>query len=180
MRQSVREYARANEISDRVVRLKLAKGKLPGGKQLNAVTGLEEWYVELDPVGDPNPDPTISDGHLTSANGPHGTADPVSVGSDPTSDPTRDPTEDGTEKAVPDPTGSDLEGAVVSWLKEHVERLHRENLELAGRLGWMTKELETTRLQLTEAHQTIALLEAPKVSVAPAATLAPKPWWKFW
>ncbi len=61
-----------------------------------------------------------------------------------------------------------------------VDRSHRENVELAGLLGWMSKELETTRLQLTEAHQKVALLEAPQPVGQEQQASDRKPWWRFW
>ena len=79
---------------------------------------------------------------------------------------------------------------------ELIERLHRENLELAGGVGWLMAELE-------QAWQEIRLLSAPTCNdfksddSAPAPTShqpgpeqngtnsgaecpPPRPWWKFW
>ena len=94
--------------------------------------------------------------------------------------------------------------AWIDW-KELVEKLHRENLELAGRIGWAMSQLETTRAeldaarsQLTEAQAKIALLEAPKEAPAEIFDHPPlsqngqdsssqqdhlqtkRPWWAFW
>ncbi len=52
---------------------------------------------------------------------------------------------------------------------DKVRQLRHQNEELAGRLGWMSHELE-------EARGKIVLLEAPK----PEMVAPPKVWWKFW
>ena len=59
---------------------------------------------------------------------------------------------------------------VVHELLGQLDKLHRENLELAGRLGFYQAKLQ-------EAEAKIALLEAPKEE--PRATPKP-PWWQFW
>jgi excisionase family DNA binding protein len=59
---------------------------------------------------------------------------------------------------------------VVHELMGQLDKLHRENLELAGRLGFYQAKLQ-------EAEAKIALLEAPR----PDPKHAPQhPWWQFW
>ncbi len=50
------------------------------------------------------------------------------------------------------------------------ERLHRENLELAGRIGFLQAKLQ-------EAEQRVFLLQAP-AETATAAETSARPWWK--
>jgi hypothetical protein len=60
-----------------------------------------------------------------------------------------------------------------------VDRLTRENLELAGRVGFLQGQLES-------AKERVALLEAPKTAESapqpsnPPQRPAPRPWWRFW
>ena len=75
MRQTVREYAIAHGVSDRTVRLKLARGKLPGGKTTDPVTGLEVWYVDVSEEGGRIPDPNA----VGSDPGVHLVDDPTST-----------------------------------------------------------------------------------------------------
>ncbi len=52
-----------------------------------------------------------------------------------------------------------------------IERLHRENVELAGRIGFYQAKLQ-------EYEQRILLLEAPKDAPATTPEPAQLPWWK--
>lgn len=66
--------------------------------------------------------------------------------------------------------------AVIDELREEyrddLERLRRENQQLAGQLGF-------TQAKLQEAERTIALLMAPKDEPEPETTAEPKvSWWK--
>ncbi len=56
-----------------------------------------------------------------------------------------------------------------------VERLSRENQQLAGQLGF-------TQAKLQEAERTVALLMAPKDDPAPEPAAEPerRPWWRRW
>jgi hypothetical protein len=57
-----------------------------------------------------------------------------------------------------------------------VDRLTRENLELAGRVGFL-------QAQLPGVQERIALLEAPPLPPIvenAAASGPPRPWWRFW
>ena len=68
------------------------------------------------------------------------------------------------------PLGSAAEDGGRSWEGQLIEKLHQENLELAGRVGFLQAKLQ-------EAETKIALLEAPQ----PASQQAHHgPWWQFW
>ena len=83
----------------------------------------------------------------------------------------------------------------VSDLWERLDRMHRENLELAGRVGFYQAEIQQLRVQLERAESRILELEAPKgvpaemsihlTHLQDGADLgsekgSPRPWWKFW
>ncbi len=72
-----------------------------------------------------------------------------------------------------------------------VDRLQRENRELVeaatvwqARAGMLMEQFSHTQLQLTEAQQTIKMLEGPKVELNPEESrevlVETKPWWKIW
>jgi hypothetical protein len=76
-----------------------------------------------------------------------------------------------------------------------IERLHRENVELAGRIGWLMAELEAARQairQLSAPANVAQCNNEPPVETAPTTTPAPgarpepaqaplRPrWWQFW
>ena len=79
-----------------------------------------------------------------------------------------------------------------------VDRLSRENVELAGRCGWLQSELQQTRAQLQAAEQEVRLLKEPKVQSCANEKKSPdsvpgpnghdsgaerpfrRPWWHFW
>src|SRR5919199_1324959 len=60
-------------------------------------------------------------------------------------------------------------------LADLIQQLHRENLELAGRLGFYQSEIQHLQAQLSAAHERIALLEAPKNSGPDETTNHPTP-----
>ena len=87
---------------------------------------------------------------------------------------------------VEDRNGHDRDMVAALW--EHNDRLYRENLELAGRLGFYQARIQ-------ELERRILELEAPKA--APAVTadhsthvengpnsgsekVSSRPWWQFW
>ncbi|MDP9016100.1 MAG: hypothetical protein M3M87_05010, partial [Thermoproteota archaeon] len=73
------------------------------------------------------------------------------------------------EESVPIFVFTELLGK-LDRLEDAVERMHRENVELAGRVGFYQAKLQ-------EAETKIALLEAPQ----PASRQAHhRPWWQFW
>jgi hypothetical protein len=168
---TARDYAAQKGVHPRTIKLRLADGKLPGTKIVDA-NGVETWYVEIpdDQVGRiPQPPPS---------------------GSDPSAD-------QGAAGNDQSPVGSDQGEAGSPWifLKDLVEQLrgenqslHRENLELAGRCGFLQNEviqlrqqMESAHYQLNAAQERIALLEAPKLeAVASVQELDRKPWWRFW
>ncbi len=55
--------------------------------------------------------------------------------------------------------------------QERLDRLHQENLELAGRVGFYQGRLH-------EFEQRVLLLEAPKGKSTPETVREPLPWWK--
>ena len=76
-----------------------------------------------------------------------------------------------------------------------VEQLHRENLEMAGRLGFYQAENLQLKSQVQALQARILELEAPKgvpaemsihlTHLQNGADLgsekgSPRPWWKFW
>ena len=75
--------------------------------------------------------------------------------------------------------------------RELVDRMHRENLELAGRLGFSQariQELERRILELEAPKAALAATTNPTNHPAPSANgansgsqkLSPRPWWQFW
>jgi len=58
--------------------------------------------------------------------------------------------------------------------------LQEENRILAGQVGFLQAQLLQSQAQLTEAQQTIRMLEAPKLEVDEQGSGETKPWWKFW
>ena len=84
--------------------------------------------------------------------------------------------------------GTGLERVVQSFL-EKLERAHRENLELAGRVGFLQAKLQ-------DAEEEIRMLRAPAQPPVPepanhpppsengaepgAQQVSPRPWWQFW
>jgi hypothetical protein len=70
-----------------------------------------------------------------------------------------------------------------------VDKLHQENRGLVeaatvwqARAGMLAEQLSFTQAQLGEAHQTIKMLEAPKVETKQDDQLqvGSEPWWKRW
>ncbi len=159
MRVTAKEAAAILGVSDRTIRLKLAKGQLSGVKLPDPTTGADTWFVDLpeDPIQPP-------------------------FGSTPTS-PRLDP-EIGLPEAgnVPSSGHPDDGGGWISFAahQEMVERLHRENLELAGRVGFYQAKLQESAARLELAEARITLLEAPKPETSAESSTATKPWWKFW
>ncbi len=80
--------------------------------------------------------------------------------------------------ASPEPRiGPELINLVIQPLREQLEqaqqradRLHQENLELAGRVGFYQAKVQDYERRL--------LLEAPKGEPAPGRSPEPVPWWK--
>ena len=69
-------------------------------------------------------------------------------------------TPDPVQDAPLDQSSTDRD-VVVLALMERLDRAHRENLELAGRCGWLQSELQQARARLESAEQEIRLLKAP-------------------
>jgi hypothetical protein len=66
--------------------------------------------------------------------------------------------------------GSAAEDGGRSWEGHLIEQLHQENLELAGRVGFLQAKLQ-------EAETKLALREAPQPAPQQAYQRA---WWQFW
>ena len=104
-------------------------------------------------------------------------------------------TSSGTD-SEPDGTATEPRGTNgTSSVEAIAEKLYRDNLELAGRVGFYQAEIQHLKAQLEVAQARILELEAPKA--APAATtnhstpsengadsgaqqVSPRPWWRFW
>lgn len=166
----------------------IAKGKLKGFRAPDPITEQEVWWVEL-----PNQFPEASEADSEAINHAQATisgTDPESKENDPEHAEVALGTASyarivgsgiGPEAVRDDPEHMEAIPKALKQALEMVEKLHRENLELAGRVGWAMGQLESTRAQLTQAHQRIALLEAPKVDApVPTEESAHKPWWRFW
>ena len=50
----------------------------------------------------------------------------------------------------------------VAAILEQNKQLHQENIELAGRVGWLMAQLESAKEQIATANKRILELEAPK------------------
>ena len=151
MRVRASELAQRLGVTDRYIRHRLAKGKFKGFKEFDPEVGAEVWWVELpDPPEESDPDQNqdqIPD--LAVDDGP-----PTTSG--------------GRQEGEADP---DLGGS--PW--QLVDKLYRDNLELAGRLGFYQAKIQELETSQTKLLERIALLEAPKQQ--PPAS---KPWWKLW
>jgi hypothetical protein len=192
VRLTAKEYAARMGISGRAVRMQLQKGKLAGFKAIDRATGLEVWWVEVATPEDPVP----SEGVPTSVL-PAGEVLPTSEFRPTTSEFVEVPMSE-------DPALSESEsiGSIVATFQQAMQQLHRENLELAGRLGFYQSEiqhlkaqLEGAQLQLQLAQARILELEAPREAVSEKANhpspsengaeagseRSPRrPWWRFW
>ncbi|HEV2125473.1 MAG TPA: helix-turn-helix domain-containing protein [Chloroflexota bacterium] len=97
-------------------------------------------------------------------------------------------------------------GELVRERDQRLDQLHRENVELAGRVGFYQGQVQQLQHQLGAAQERITLLEAPQPTEGPqsapsgqsdgaAATTAResaghengqdrpserRPWWRFW
>ena len=142
--RTVSEYARAHGVTERTVRRRIRQGQIPA-RLVEGPYGPE--YHIVDP-GDPGAD-TLSD------------VAPATLADDPTPSRAndRDPSRSGPP---PSPATSD---ALIQALAL-ADRLSRENVELAGRVGFLQSEV----LHLRER---IALLEAPKPDPGDPASVEP-------
>jgi excisionase family DNA binding protein len=131
-------------ISERTVQRRLKRGNLKGYK---VDTGRGEvWRVMLDAVTDT----------------PTDRPDAVVVTATPTAD-------------VTAPSVAEFAHAIIDELRQEyrdeLKRLHRENQQLAGQLGF-------TQAKLQEAEKTIALLQAPKDEQPAEVEEKPRSWWR--
>lgn len=147
MRVTAKQAAEILGISSRAVRLRLQKGTLAGFQAVDDATGVATWMVELpDAEGEGVP--------------PQEAIDPPSDHYLP----------EGESMGVP---SLDQIGNIVITFQHAMERLHRENLELAGRCGYYQSRCQ-------ELESRVALLEAPKPEPADIQEAVRRPWWRFW
>ncbi len=151
MHVTVKEYAARTGISGRTIREKLARGQLAGFKQKDPTTGTDTWFVALT-------DTAVAE---LPTHGKEGAPSlhPVAANS---SAPQQ-------EASVPRFVITELLEK-LNRLEDAVERMHRENVELAGRVGFYQAKLQ-------EAETKIALLGAPQAVSQQAHR---RPWWRFW
>ncbi len=104
-------------------------------------------------------------------------------------------TSSGTD-SEPDGTAAEPGGTNgTSSVEAIVEKLYRDNLELAGRVGFYQAEIQQLRTQLERAENRILELEAPKEASAEMSNypvhvengansgfqkVSPRSWWHFW
>ena len=190
--RTVSEYARTHGITERTVRRRIRQGQIPA-RRVDGPYGPEYHILDPDEPCNPGAD-TLSDAVTASL------ADDPPLAPVPNRHPSR--TSPPPSSALPD-NGPD---ALVHALTL-ADRLSRENLELAGRVGWLQAELQQTRARVQDLEQEVRLLRAP--AAEPATTTgkaddsasaptsnppAPeqnepvrgaecpprRPWWKFW
>lgn len=179
---SVQEAAAVLGLSEKTIRRRIKAGTLPAHR-LPTSQGYE-WRVQLTGYDAQVPTPLTNhvDGHadhLPSQNGQAGGQH----------------TESGREEAAPATASSEPADQVDARLDsgrdqamlkalDLADRLQRENMELAGRLGFLQAKLQHTEERL------LALAAGPAPSQPdptapphpPAAhrPAGPHPWWKFW
>ena len=155
--RTVSEYARAHGVTERTIRRRIRQGQIPA-RLVEGPYGPE--YHIVDP-GDSGAD-TLSD------------VAPATLADDPTPSRTdgRDPSRSGPP---PSPATPD---ALIQALAL-ADRLSRENVELAGRCGFLQAKVQ-------DLEQEIRLLKAPEArdeihldGLQPQGRVA-RPWWKFW
>ena len=100
--------------------------------------------------------------------------------------------------------GQGVDQSLVEAFRSLVAQLHRENLELAGRCGWLQSENRQLAGRVQDLEQELRLLKAPAAAAAdmpadqvPAETTnhptepengpdlasytrRSRPWWHFW
>ena len=83
-----------------------------------------------------------------------------------------------------DETGLDRAGTgldmVVPVLLERLDRMHRENLELAGRVGFLQAKLQDAEARILEleasTETSVGMVNQPTSTQRPPK----RPWWAFW
>ena len=104
-------------------------------------------------------------------------------------------TSSGTD-SEPDGTATESRGTNgTSSVEAIAEKLYRDNLELAGRVGFYQAEIQHLKAQLEAAQTRILELEAPKEATVEMAnhpspseneadsgsqTVSSRLWWQFW
>ena len=129
---SVQEAAQILGFSEKTIRRRIKAGTLTAHR-LPTSQGYE-WRVQLDAVTDQAP-PSLAD----QMDGPHGhlPSDAVQV----------DSQKNEAENATAAPLNSASNEALLKAL-DFAERLQRENMELAGRVGFLQAKLQTAEEQI--------------------------------
>ena len=169
MRYTVRQWAAKQRVSERTIRDKLNRGTLTGIKEKDPYTGVEMWFVIDDEPELPGPEDQ-------------------SRGMEPAA------TGNGAPGAEWDPPGEAFADAFDRFY-EVLDKLHRENLELAGRLGFYQAKVQELEGMKSRLLARIASLEAPKEAAPEMAShpayvengansssekVSKRPWWRFW
>ena len=182
MRLTAKELAAKRGVSDRAIRMQIAKGKLRGFRAPDPITEMEVWWVEL-PEGEPEIAEVLPE---------ESEVNPEISGS------------------LPEVIGRALE--LIERLHcengeyvQQVTRLNDERAELYGRLGFLQSEnlqlknqLEGAQAQLQLTQVRLLKLEASNGAAAEAAETVNhrtdsenraevgsarhprRPWWQFW
>lgn len=171
---SVQEAAAVLGCSEKTVRRRIKAHQLLAHR-LPTSQGYE-WRVHLD--GDPGQPAAQVDSTTVHLPGPSGHMDGKhSVQLDGRDDQPTGP--DGRLDTQPAAQVDTHDGAASSQalLKalELTDRLQRENMELAGRVGFLQAKLQV-------AEEQLLTLSAGKMQeeVSPPSPEATRPWWKFW
>jgi excisionase family DNA binding protein len=161
---SVQEAAEAIGCSEKTIRRRIKAGSLTAHR-LPTSQGYE-WRVHLDGVTDQvSPPPAVQlngqDGHLP------GDADQVDT---------------HAEGNVHGTTAPQNEAANEALLKalDFAERLQRENMELAGRVGFLQAKLQTAEEQILALSAGEPIPEQHEQAPEPPVPAVSRPWWKFW
>ena len=157
---SVHEAAEKLGCSEKTIRRRIKAGTL-SAYQLPTSQGYE-WRVVLDDnTVHPPPRPAV---HLNGQ-----------AGQVPGTDQVVAQTSGHLDVQAPEPQNEALLKALSL-----VDRLQRENMELAGRVGFLQAKLQTAEERVLELASGLETPEA--VAEAPEATEPPKPrrWYEFW
>jgi excisionase family DNA binding protein len=161
---SVQEAAEALGCSEKTIRRRIKAGSLTAHR-LPTSQGYE-WRVHLDgAIDQASPSPAVQ------LNGQGGN---LPGGADQ------------GDTHVPDhadsPAGPHSEASNEALLKalDFAERLQRENMELAGRVGFLQAKLQTAEDQILALSAGKAMPEQYEQTSDPPVLAASRPWWKFW
>jgi excisionase family DNA binding protein len=161
---SVQEAAEVLGCSEKTIRRRIKAGSLTAHR-LPTSQGYE-WRVHVDGAVDqvtslPAVQVNGQNGHLP------GDADQV------------DTNPSGQVDSAPAPPNEAGNEALIKAL-DFAERLQRENMELAGRVGFLQAKLQTAEEQILALNAGNAAPEQHEQSPDPPMRAASRPWWKFW